>query len=318
MKIRKILCVILALAMVLAFSACGQESAEEYPSDDIELIIPFAAGGVTDLGARIVAKYLSEYVGVNVNCLNITGASGAVGMQECMNRDPDGYSLVIQASSMPLHNALGTFDLSYDDFSLVAGLFTNPQCICVRSDSDIQDVDDLLEELKNNSEFKYGAFTNSIALGVVLALEDYMGSQVHLVDVDESSKTTELLAGRVDCLSDFVSSALPYIESGDFRCLGVFSEERLEELPDVPTFKELGIDYALTIPYFGIMAPKGTDPEIISYLSDKLGECFANEPEMVEELAELSYLADYKPTEEYYETLKSSFDDFETFVAARG
>lgn len=318
MKSKKVLCITLALVMLFALSACGSESASEYPSDDIELIIPFSAGGVTDLGARIVAMYLADYVGVNVNCLNITGASGAVGMQECMNRDPDGYSLVIQASSMPLHHALGTFDLSYDDFECVAGLFTNPQCICVRADSDIQDIDDLIEELKSNPDFRYGAFTNSIALGVVLALEDYMGSEVHLVDVAEESKTTELLAGRVDCLSDFVSSAMPYIESGDFRCIGVFAEERLEELPDVPTFQEMGIDYALTIPYFGIMAPKGTDPEIISFLSDKLGECFANEPEMVAELAELSYVADYKPSEEYYETLKSSFDDFEAFVNAAG
>lgn len=339
---KKAMSILLALAMIFALAACGttdttptattdpaadasadpgtETSGSElnYPEKDIELIIPFAAGGVTDLGARIVARYLSEYVGVDINCLNITGASGAVGMQECMNKDPDGYSLVIQASSMPMHNALGTFELSYDDFECVAGLFSNLQCICVRADSDIETIDDLIDALKNDSSLKYGAFTNSIALGVILAIEDYIGTTVNLVDVAEESKTTELLAGRIDVLSDFVSSVMPYIESGDFRCIGVFADERLEELPDVPTFKEAGIDYSITIPYFGLMATKGTDPEIVEFLSEKIGECFANEPQMAEELAELSYVADYKPSSEYYDTLKSIFDDFETFVDARG
>lgn len=333
---KKALSILLVFVMVFALAACGTTNSAEsnppadvsgnepsastidYPTKDIELIVPFAAGGVTDLGARIVAQYLSKYVGVNINCLNITGASGAVGMQECLNRDPDGYSLVIQASSMPMHNALGTFDLTYDDFECVAGLFSNLQCICVRADSDIETIEDLIEELKTNPNLKYGAFTNSIALGVVLALEDYIGTQVNLVDVAEESKTTELLAGRIDVLSDFVSSVMPYIESGDFRCIGVFAEERLEELPDVPTFKEKGIDYTLTIPYFGLMATKGTDPAIVEYLSDKVGECFANEPTMVDELAELNYVADYKPSSEYYDTLKSIFDDFDTFINDKG
>jgi len=334
---KKAIAIMLSLCMILALAACGasqaaptqapaaptqapaqaEPAALDYPDGDVELIIPFGAGGATDLGARIVAKYLSEYIGVNINCLNITGASGAVGMQECMNSEPDGYTLVVQASSMPMHNALGTFDLSYDDFACVAGIFSNLQCICVRSDSDIQTVEDLVAALKDKPDFKYGAFTNSIALGVVLAMEDYIGGPVNLVDVAEESKTTELLAGRIDCLSDFVSSVKPYVDSGDFRMIGVFSDERLEEFPDVPTFAECGINYSMTIPYFGIMAPKGTDPAIVEYLSDSLGECFANEPEMIEELAALNYVADYKNTADYYDTIKSNFETFEEFVGSQ-
>lgn len=340
---KKVISIILALTMLLALVACGntaepapaatpeatpeaapseapevsEEPTLDYPKGDINLIIPFGAGGATDLGARIVAKYLAEYVGVNITCLNITGASGAVGMQECMDSAADGYTLVVQASSMPMHNALGTFSISYDDFELVAGMFSNLQCICVRSDSDIQNVDDLVNALKTDPNFKYGLFTNSIALGVALAMEDYIGSPLNLIDVAEESKTTELLAGRIDCLSDFVSSVSPYLESGDFRMIGVFAEERLEAYPDVPTFVECGIDYSLTIPYFGIMAPKGTDPAIVQFLSDKLGECFANEPDMIEELAALNYVADYKPSQDYYETMKNSFEDFEKFVGSQ-
>lgn len=337
---KKILSMILAAAMLLALTACQNQPAPtsaptpdavptagtsptqppqnslDYPVKDIELIIPFAAGGATDLGARIVAKYLSNYLGVNINALNITGASGAVGMQECMNSEADGYTLVIQASSMPMHNALGTFDISYDDLECVSGLFSNLQCICVRADSDINTVEDLVDALKNNPNYKFGAFTNSIALGVVLAMEDYIGSKVNLVDVAEESKTTELLAGRVDCLSDFVSSVEPYLQSGDFRCIGVFADVRLESYPDVPTFKECGIDYSMTIPYFGLMAPKGIDPQIRDYLSEKLSECFANETQMVEELAALNYVADYKASADYYDTLKSNFETFEEFVGS--
>ncbi len=297
-------------------STQSEQPSINYPVKDIELIIPFAAGGATDLGARILAKYLANYLGVNINALNITGASGAVGMQECMNSTADGYTLVIQASSMPMHNALGTFDISYDDLECVAGLFSNLQCICVRSDSDIETIEDLIDALKNDPDFKFGAFTNSIALGVVLAIEDYIGAEVNLVDVAEESKTTELLAGRIDCLSDFVSSVDPYLQSGDFRCIGVFADERLEAYPDVPTFKESGIDYSMTIPYFGLMAPKGVDPQITAYLNEKLSECFANEPEMVEELAALNYVADYKGSADYYDTLKNNFETFEEFVGS--
>lgn len=337
---KKTLSMILAAAMFLALTACQSQPAPtsapsatptegagtaqtpqdpiSYPAKDVELIIPFAAGGATDLGARIVAKYLTNYLGVNINALNITGASGAVGMQECMNSEADGYTLVIQASSMPMHNALGTFEISYDDLECVAGLFSNLQCICVRADSDIYTVEDLVNALKTNPDYKFGAFTNSIALGVVLAMEDYIGSEVNLVDVAEESKTTELLAGRVDCLSDFVSSVEPYLQSGDFRCIGVFADERLESYPDVPTFKECGIDYSMTIPYFGLMAPKGVDPQVTAYLSGKISECFANEPQMVEELAALNYVADYKDSADYYNTLKSNFETFEEFVGSLG
>lgn len=338
---KKLVSIILAAILILSLTACGSqgsvqenaensvENAEEakgeaaessvsedisYPNGTIELIVPFAAGGATDLGSRIVAQYLADYLGAPINVLNITGGSGAVGMQECMNSDADGYTLVIQASSMPMHNALGTFELSYDDFECVAGLFTNLQCVCVRADSDIYTVEDLIDALENDSSFKFGAFTNSIALGVVLALEDYVGTEVNLVDVAEESKTTELLAGRIDCLSDFVSSVEPYLESGDFRCIGVFADERLESYPEVPTFKECGIDYSMTIPYFGLMAPKGTDEQIVAYISEKTRECFENEPQMVEELAGLNYVADYKNSEDYYDTLKSNFETFEDFL----
>lgn len=322
---KRIFSLILALVMAFTLVACGDKLADantgdstdasDYPNRDITVLVTFEAGGTTDVAVRTFVKYLQKYVSTTINVLNISGSGGNVGLAEAVQQDPDGYYFVIQSGPFPMNAALGNVTFTYEDFEHVSMMFQSYMALAVRADSDYQTFDDFkaAATAAEPGTFKYGVYAGSPMVSTRLALEDALSVQFHIIDLDKS-KSTELLAGRVEAYCDAYAQLKPYVESGDFRILGVFADERLEQDPDIPTFKEMGIDYIITQQCYGMWAPKGTDSAILDYMNNAIQQAY-NDPELQAEMESLGYAARYTTREEYTTWLKDIYASFDEFVA---
>ena len=304
------------LALALLFSLSLVAVAGDYPTKNITIVIPFEAGGTTDIGFRVFAKYMQKHMPVNLTVINIAGAGGTIGCREVMSKPADGYTLVVQTGSFPMNHAIGTSDYTYEDFEPVSMIFSPYNALCVRTDSKYKTYEDFADAVKNDPNFRYGVYTNSPMTGMMLVFEDFLGVQFKNVVDLPSTKSTELLAGRIDAYADSFASMKPYIDSGEFRCLAVFTENRLEAYPDVPIFSEYGYDYVVTEQCFGLWAPKGTPKEVVAYLDNAIAETCKNSSGLKDELANLCYVLRYEPTAQYTDWLSRIYPAWMKFAEA--
>lgn len=339
---KKLLSLLLASAMLLTLVACGSNTTSNQtgnndtntntetnggdtettgwtPERDITLVNPYEAGGTSDIPSRIYASYISENMGgrlMNVNC--ITGAGGALGAQEVMNSSPDGYTILVAPAGYAMNYAKGTLDWTYEAFDPICLYVTSVLGIIVRADSEYETYQDLVDAVKANpGQINMGIATSGLPQFSVYAMEGHEDMQFNTVDIGGSTvKATELLAGRVDVMIDSIGGVKSYIESGDFRLLAVFSDERIDTYPDVPTMAELGYtedETSVMSQVFGIWAPKGTPAEVIDYISDRFEEA-ANAPEVADQLSAQDYAATYMDTEDYLVYLESMYTSFVDFA----
>ena len=341
---KKLLSLVLALAMMLALVACGNttnnagnnsndgnvsdnggnggdtESTGWTPERDITLVNPYEAGGTSDIPSRIYASYISENMGgrlMNVNC--ISGAGGSLGAQEVMNSDPDGYTILVAPAGYAMNYAKGGLDWTYEAFDPICLYVTSVLGVIVRADSPYETYQDLVDAVKANpSTINMGIATSGLPQFSVYAMEAHEDMKFNTVDIGGSTvKATELLAGRVDVMIDSIGGVKSYIESGDFRLLSVFSDDRIDTYPDVPTMAELGYTSAETSvmsQVFGIWAPKGTPAEVIDYISAQF-EAAANDAGVIEQLSAQDYTATYMDTDEYTAYLEDMYKAFTDFAA---
>lgn len=310
---KKFLCLVLSLMMLCGMTLTA--SAAEYPERDITLLVTFEAGGTTDVAVRTFVKYIQKYVPVNINVLNINGAGGNVGLAEAVQQKPDGYYFVIQSGPFPMNTALGTLTFGYDQFEHVSMMFQSYMALAVREDSPYQTFEDFkaAAQAAEPGTFKYGVYAGSPMVSTRLTLEDALDVQFHIIDLDKA-KSTELLAGRVEAYCDAYAQLKPFDESGDFRILGVFADERLEQDPEIPTFKEMGIDYIITQQCYGMWAPKGTDEAILEYMNQAIKTAY-EDPELQAEMTSLGYAPRYTTRAEYTQWLTDIYSSFQEFVA---
>lgn len=314
---KSLVVLVLALAVLTSVFANGaQETAKaaEYPAKDITVLVTFEAGGTTDVAVRTFVKYIQKYVPVNINVLNITGSGGNVGLAEAVQQKPDGYYFVIQSGPFPMNAALGNVTYTYEDFDHVSMMFQSYMALAVRKDSNFKTFADFKKAAQATAPntFKYGVYAGSPMVSTRLALEDALKVKFHIVDLDKS-KSTELLAGRVNAYCDAYAQLKKYVDSGDFRILGVFADERLENDPQIPTFKEMGIDYIITQQCYGMWAPKGTPANVLDYMNNAIKQAY-NDPELQAEMDKLGYAARYTTRDEYSAWLKDIYTSFEEFV----
>jgi len=321
---KRILLIVLMFSMIfsLVFGQGGTEKAAkpvafDYPTKELTIIVGSGAGGATDIAMRVFVKYFQKHFPTAVNVINIGGAGGSVAIAELNKRPVDGYTVLTQLSSMPLNHAIGTFSYTWEDFEPISGLFSGFMTTVVRSDSDIKTFADFAKRVKEDKSFRYGVFTNSPSTGILLVLEDYLKVKMNVIDIPETGKQTELLAGRLDGTSDFFAQMKPFIDSGDFRSLGVFVPERLKAYPDIPTFKEMGMDYSITTMMMGLLAPKGTPQEIVDFIDNAVRETYEQEPGLLDDLNNLAYFPQYMDSKEYIGWLEPVFKDYVRFVDAQ-
>lgn len=265
----------LALAMVgLAGAAMAQ-----YPQQPVKLIVPFPAGGPTDIVARPYAEALSDGLGKPVIIENRGGAGGNVGAKAVAQATPDGHTLLLGTVGTAAINPALYAKLPYDavqDFKTVAVLANAPVALVVHPSVQANTVKELAA-LAAKRELRFGSAGNGTpghltgelfksASGINLTHLPYKGSAPALQD---------LLGGHIELMFDPLQSVLPQIRAGKLKVIAISSAERSRELPGTPTFAEAGVK-AETTAWWGLFAPAGTPPAVIDALAKQVKNAQAN------------------------------------------
>ena len=255
---KKLMMIIFTLMAACAF-------AKAYPSKNINMIVPFSAGGGTDAVARKLGSLMEKELGTSVVIVNKTGGAGAVGMTFGATQKKDGYTITMitrEIVSLPLMNLS---PISYKDFSLVSLVNMDPAVVLVEKDSKYQTLDELLADAKANPEkikFASTAKPNFYAL----AIENEAGVKFNHIPYNGAGEVIPALLGKhADFSLMGPGEAIGQLKAGQLRALGIMADARIESLPDVATLKELGHD-VVSGTWRGIAVPKGTSPEIVAAL----------------------------------------------------
>ncbi len=293
---------LLIVASVIVLAACaetegessgggGGAAAADYPTDDINLYVPYAPGGPTDLAARTVGTCLEEDFGQTVIVENREGGSGALGMQAMIAGGNDGYSLSLIAVPASATNPLQD-DVGYtnEDYVPVAAITEIPSVLAVGQGSRFADAAALFRFAEENpGQVNVGVpgATTSQAMELRRMAEEYGVELTRVPFTGNAEMTTALLGGNVDAV--FINASrdvLENIEAGSFVPLAVSPEDRVSYLEDVPTLAELGFpDLTFSVSIFGLATPAGTPDDVVATLEEAVSSCLER-PEVVEQLGE--------------------------------
>ncbi|MCX7311580.1 MAG: tripartite tricarboxylate transporter substrate-binding protein [Alphaproteobacteria bacterium] len=267
-------------------------AAQNYPTRPITMIIPFAAGGPTDVLGRIVGQRMSEILGQQVVIENVGGAGGMTGSKRVADAQPDGYVMGIgtvgthaQGQTLykkPLYN-------SQTDFTPVALLAQVPIVLTARKDLPVKDFKEFVTYAQaNHSKMQYGSAGAGSAthLGCVLLNYIIKADVTHIPFRGTGPAMTELQAGRIDYLCEISSTAKPHIDGGSVKALAIFQSKRSPALPDLATAEEQGTKDLIAYTWNAIFLPKGTPAAIVERLNKAAVEAI-NTPAVKEKLAGL-------------------------------
>ncbi|MDK3257071.1 tripartite tricarboxylate transporter substrate binding protein [Blastococcus capsensis] len=276
------------LVLLGLVAACGEnaeeaapagEAAASYPTESIRMLVPYGAGGPTDLTTRTVGACLEEELGQTVVVENMEGGSGALAMTELAGAEPDGYTLsLVTAGTTVLTPLANDLDYTKDDFTPIGVMSEVPSVVAVGENSRFASAEDFFAA----AEAEPGTVTVGVpGASTPQAIELQRLADEHDVQVTavpfngNAEMTTALLGGNVDAvLINASSDVVENIEAGAFQPLVASSEERLSWLPDTPTFTELGYEgLTLSGSTFGLAGPAGLPDDVVTTLEDTLQTC---------------------------------------------
>ncbi len=251
---KKIFTVLLAAVMSAGMMLSSTTvSAADYPKKAITMIVPYGAGGTTDLVGRQFAIALEKQLGQSIVVENVSGASGSVGGQSCMDADSDGYTVMFTAETIGTWRVMGISELSYADFEPIITVANDPKVIVVAKDSKYNTIEELLEDIKANPNKIQMSYTGPGGSGHVQALiMNQFGYEPALTAYASGAEgITAVLGNQVVFTNSNFSTVRSYIESGDLKALCVCSTTQLENYPDIPALGSVipDSDYYLNIPY---------------------------------------------------------------------
>ena len=262
------------LAMVLALGGVAQAKSD-FPNHPIRILVGFGAGGVSDVAVRIIAQKMSEVLGQQLVVENKPGASTSVAGDVVAKSPPDGYTL-FQAGNANAVNAIVKPKPPFDvltDFAPIGVAITAPSVLVAHPSTGIKSLKDLIEQAKAKpGAIMYassGAAAVSHLAGVLLASDENI-KLTHVPYKGSARAMVDLLAGRVQIMFSPISTALPLIKAGKLTAIAVTSDERMSDLPDVPTMKEAGVKNMDLNIWSGFVAPRGTPADRIATLGAAL------------------------------------------------
>ena len=264
------------------FSAAWAQ-AGDYPNRTIELVVPFGAGGGTDVLARAYGEATRKYITQTVTVLNKPGASGAIGWQDVINSKPDGYKLAVITVELVTLPHLGLVKFTHEDFVPIARLNADPAAITVQANAPWNTIEEFLAAArKGNGEMKMGnAGQGSIWHLAAAALEDKTGAKFNQIPFNGAAPAVlALMGGHIDAVAVSPAEVTTYVQGGKLKTLAVMADQRVKGFENVPTLKERGIDLSIGT-WRGLAAPKGTPPEVIAVLKN-LTQKTMSEPVMKE------------------------------------
>jgi tripartite-type tricarboxylate transporter receptor subunit TctC len=255
---------IIALAMLLVAAA---PAAADFPTKPVELTVLFGAGSAADLLARKLAELAGKDLGQPVAVVNRTGAGGAVGYSYVKSQTADGYAIVWNSNSVSTAYHAGNMKFDHTAFAGVAALTSEPVSLAVKADARWRDLRDLLAHARGHpgqvriGNSGRGSFTHLVAV----ALENRAGARMTHVPFGRELAVTTVLGDKIEASVQLPAEIMTQVTGKQVRVLAVSGERRLPSLPDVPTFKESGVDLTMSL-WRGIAAPKGTPDAVIARL----------------------------------------------------
>jgi tripartite-type tricarboxylate transporter receptor subunit TctC len=251
----------------------------QYPNKGIELVVPYAAGGGTDLVARAFADQAKKHLPQSIGVVNKTGGAGAIGLTDIATARADGYKIGMGTVELTMLPHMGLAAFKADDFTPICRLNAEPSAITVNVDAPWKTVEEFLDYAKANpGKVRIGnSGTGAIWHIAAAALETRVGTTFNHIPYDGANPAvTALLGGHIEAVTVSPPEVVSHVKAGKLRILAVMGEERAKGFEDVPTLKEKGIDLQVAT-WRGIVVPKKTPANVVGILNDACAKTTAED-----------------------------------------
>lgn len=304
----------MAAVSVVCFSAISSMAHAAYPDQPIRVIVPFAPGGSTDIVARVVTAKMSEILGQTMIVENKAGAGGAIGAQEAARAKPDGYTLsMATVSTLAVNPACKPSGLGYDpikDFAPITNFANVPNVVSVHPSFKANDFKEFLTALKDNpGKFSYGS-AGQCSIHHMFGESFRQATDTNITHVPyrgSGPAVADAVGGHIEILFDNLPSSIGHIQGNRLRALALAWPERLADLPDLPTFKELGYEQLNQPVWYGLLAPANTPKDIVDTLHKAAAKAL-QDPEIKESLLKQGAFASGNTPEEFAKEIKEQLD----------
>ena len=292
----------------LVLGTCGSAQAQTWPARPITMVVPFAAGGSTDITARMLAEKLGAILGQNIVVENRTGAGGNIGAAAVARANPDGYTILLHTSTLTANVSLyKNMGLNVQkDLVPVSQVALIPNVLMVNNDFQAKTLKDFVEVVKQKKiAINYGSSGSGASNHLAGVLFNNMvgGDMVHVPYKGGSLANNDLLAGQIQAVFSPLVEVLGFVDSGKLRPLGVTTKSRIAKFPNMPAIAEVLPGFEIVL-WNGIFVPTGTPKEVIQKLSNAV-QSVLQDPSVLAKLAEQGSTP-----------IKSNPDDFKKVIDA--